>query len=245
MASRRPWATHSVAADWVPAVTAGITAAAALGGQAIAGLFQGRNQERAEARQRRDRAAEVLAEVRAFLVDSSPDRLGFNASPEGSPEVLRELGERHDRIRIPLLTLAGSHPSPNIRRLAQQLEVEMANMLHMAGWSSATCSVTGTRGRLGIRPTSTTRRRWVCSTSSWTRSRSWRRAGQSAAGCSGAVERFRAARQRVSQTGPAEPRRDPRRLSIVQKDSEDALVETSNLRSSDYESVPHRPSDGT
>ena len=123
-----------MAADWVPAVTAGITAAAALGGQAIAGLFQGRNQERAEARQRRDRAAEVLAEVRTFLVDASPDRLGFNASPERSPEVLRELGERRDRIRIPLLTLAGSHPSSHIRRLAQQLEVEMANMLHMAGW---------------------------------------------------------------------------------------------------------------
>jgi hypothetical protein len=33
-----------------------------------------------------------------------------------------------------LLTLAGSHPSRHVRRLAQQLEVEMANMLHMAGW---------------------------------------------------------------------------------------------------------------
>jgi hypothetical protein len=123
-----------VAAEWVPAVTAGITAVAALGGQAIAGRFQGRNQERVEARQRRDRAAEVLAEARAFLVDASPDRLGFNASPERSPEVLQELGERRERIRIPLLTLAGSHPSPHVRRLAQQLELEMANMLHMAGW---------------------------------------------------------------------------------------------------------------
>jgi hypothetical protein len=72
--------------------------------------------------------------VRAFLVDASPDRLGFNASQERSPEVLRELGERRERIRIPLLTLAGSHPSPHVRRLAQQLELEMANMLHMAGW---------------------------------------------------------------------------------------------------------------
>jgi succinate dehydrogenase/fumarate reductase flavoprotein subunit len=123
-----------MAAEWVPAVTAGITAVAALGGQAIAGLFQGRNQERIEARQRRDRAAEVFAEVRAFLTDASPDRLGINASPERSPEVLTELGERRERIRIPLLTLAGSHPSPHVRRLAQQLEVEMANMLHMAGW---------------------------------------------------------------------------------------------------------------
>jgi hypothetical protein len=123
-----------VAAEWLPAVTAGITAAAALGGQAIAGRFQGRNQERMDARQRRDRAAEVLAEVRAFLVDAFPDRLGINASQERSPEVLRELGDRRERIRIPLLTLAGSHPSPHVRRLAQQLEVEMANMLVMDGW---------------------------------------------------------------------------------------------------------------
>jgi hypothetical protein len=122
-----------VAAEWLPAVTAAITAAAALGGQAIAGLLQGRNQERVEDRQRRDRAAEVLAEVRAFLTDASPDRIGINASQERSPEVLRELGERRERIRIPLFTLAG-HPSPHVRRLAQQLEVEVANMLHMAGF---------------------------------------------------------------------------------------------------------------
>jgi hypothetical protein len=123
-----------VAAEWVPAVTAAVGAAAALGGHVIAGRLQGHNQERMEARQRRDRAAEVLAEVRAFLVDASPDRLGINASQERSPEVLRQLGERRERIRIPLLTLAGSHSSPHVRRLAQQLEVEMANMLHMAGW---------------------------------------------------------------------------------------------------------------
>jgi hypothetical protein len=121
-----------MAAEWVPAVTAAVGAAAALGGQVIAGRLQGRNQERMEAGQRRDRAAEVLAEVRAFLVDASPDRLGINASQDQSPEVLRELGERRERIRIPLLTLAGSHPSPHVRRLTQQLEVEMANMLHMA-----------------------------------------------------------------------------------------------------------------
>jgi hypothetical protein len=123
-----------VAAEWVPAVTAGITAVAALGGQAIAGLIQGRNQEHVEARQRRHQAAEILAEARAFLTDASPDRLGINANPERSPEVLRELGDRRERIRIPLLTLAGSHPSPTVRDLAQRLELEMAGTLHMAGW---------------------------------------------------------------------------------------------------------------
>jgi hypothetical protein len=120
--------------NWVPAVSAGIGALAALGGQLVAGWFQRRNQERTEAIQRRERAAEALAEARAFLVDASPDRIGINASPERSPEVLRELGDRRERIRIPLLTLAGSHPSPHVRRLAQQLELEMANMLVMDAW---------------------------------------------------------------------------------------------------------------
>jgi hypothetical protein len=123
-----------VAAEWVPAVTAAVGAAAALGGQVIAGRFQGRSQGRMEAGQRRDRAAEVLAEVRAFLVDASPDRLGINVSEERSPKELEALWERRDRIRVPLLTLAGSHPSPRVRRLAQQLELEMTGTLHMAQW---------------------------------------------------------------------------------------------------------------
>jgi hypothetical protein len=122
------------ATNWVPAVTAGIGALAALGGQLVAGLFQRRNQERTERTQRRERAAEVLAEARAFLTDVTPDRLGFNASEDRSPQVLRELGERRERIRVPLLTLAGSHPSREVRDLARRLEVEMANTLHMAGW---------------------------------------------------------------------------------------------------------------
>ncbi len=90
-------------------------------------MIQGRNQERVQARQRRDRAAEVLAEVRAYLTDATPDRLGFNASEERSPQTLVALRERRDRFRVPLLTLAGSHPSAAVRSLARQLEVAVAN----------------------------------------------------------------------------------------------------------------------
>jgi hypothetical protein len=67
-------------------------------------------------------------------VDVTPDRLGFNASQERSPQILQELGDRRERIRIPLLTLAGSHPSATVRDLARRLELEMANALHTAGW---------------------------------------------------------------------------------------------------------------
>jgi hypothetical protein len=79
-------------------------------------------------------AAEVLAGVRAFLTDVSPDALGIGASEEQSPETLRELEDRRDRIRIPLLTLAGSHPSREVRDLAGQLEVELAATLNRTGW---------------------------------------------------------------------------------------------------------------
>jgi hypothetical protein len=117
--------------DWSAILAAVI---AALGGGAVGAWLQGRRQDRTERTQRREQAAEVLAEARAFLTDASPDRLGINASQERSPQVLQELGERRERIRVPLLTLAGSHPSPTVRDLARRLEVEMANTLHMAGW---------------------------------------------------------------------------------------------------------------
>jgi hypothetical protein len=123
-----------VAAEWVPAVTAGITALAALGGQAIAGLIQGSNQERVEAMQRREQAAEVLAEVRAYLTDATPDRLGFNASKDRSPQTLRELRQRRDQFRIPVLTLAHSHPSQEVRDLARRLDVAVANTQISGEW---------------------------------------------------------------------------------------------------------------
>jgi hypothetical protein len=62
----------------------------------------------------------------------TPDQLGFNARKEWSRKTLRELEERRQRIRIPLLTLSGSHPSPEVRALARQLEVQLANTLHRA-----------------------------------------------------------------------------------------------------------------
>jgi len=48
--------------------------------------------------------------------------------------MLKELEERRDRIRIPLLILASSHPSPEVRDLAGQLEVELATMLTSTTW---------------------------------------------------------------------------------------------------------------
>jgi hypothetical protein len=103
------------ATDWVPAVTAGIAAFAALGGQFVAGLFQRRNQERAEQRQRRDRAGGVLAEVTALFEDSNPN-LVYNSNEQYAD--LNALLERRERVRMSLLMLATSDPSGKVRELA-------------------------------------------------------------------------------------------------------------------------------
>lgn len=119
---------------WIPVATAVTAAGAALGAQGIAGRIQRRNQERTEGSQRRERAAEVLAEVRAFLTDAHPDRLAFNAGEDRSEKTLTDLRERRERIRIPLLTLAGSHPFRKVRDLARRLEIAMANTLTTGHW---------------------------------------------------------------------------------------------------------------
>jgi hypothetical protein len=58
-----------VATDWGPAVQTGIGAAAAIAGGFLGAWMHGRIQQRAERQQRRERAAEVLAEVATILDD--------------------------------------------------------------------------------------------------------------------------------------------------------------------------------
>jgi hypothetical protein len=118
--------TAAEATNWVPAVTAGVGALAALGGQLVAGLFQRRNQERAEQRQRRDRAAEVLAEFTALYYDSSPSLVQDSDNPRGA---LEALFERRDKSRIPLFMIATTHPSPRVREVAGTVDLELITSL--------------------------------------------------------------------------------------------------------------------
>jgi len=78
---------------------------------------------------RRVRTAEVLAEVRTLLNDATPDRIGINASMERSPALLADLRERHDRLRVPLLTTLGNDPSPEVRHLGALLELALSNVI--------------------------------------------------------------------------------------------------------------------
>jgi pimeloyl-ACP methyl ester carboxylesterase len=81
---------------------------------------------------RRDRAAEVLAEVRTLLIDAAPDQLAFNLS-DRTPEILSDLRERQQRIRGPLLAVTAGNSSA-VANLGIQLEKKLADTLYWDGW---------------------------------------------------------------------------------------------------------------
>jgi hypothetical protein len=100
----------------------------------VGAWLQGRRQDRADRDQRRDRAAEVIAEVKALLTDMNPERLGFNARQETFDMTLAELEERWQRLRVPLLTLWGGHPSKEVRDLSREIEIAAGNTLIDGKW---------------------------------------------------------------------------------------------------------------
>lgn len=129
-----------MAADWAPVIQTGIGAVAALGGGAIGAWLQAKSQERIEQRrlrheerverqQRRDRAAVLLGEVSAMLMDSQKQRLLLEHVAPDSPEfrvALRSefegLMDRQKVVREQLAAMAIAAPSPEVRRLVQKLE---------------------------------------------------------------------------------------------------------------------------
>jgi hypothetical protein len=117
--------------DWEPIVAALI---GALGGGVAGASLQGRRQDRVDRDQRRDRAAEVIAEVKALLTDLNPERLGFNAHEGTFDTSFTRLEERWQRLRVPLLTLWGGHPSKQVRDLSRDLEIAATNTLINGKW---------------------------------------------------------------------------------------------------------------
>lgn len=128
--------------DWTPVATAAVGALAVLGGQWLAGSQQARNedrkersQERLEGQRRRERAAQVLADVTALLVDAEAIRIGGTIlRSRAGPEVLLNsqstLVTRHGQLRGQLLALSTGHPSAQVRGLARQLEAALGRYLH-------------------------------------------------------------------------------------------------------------------
>lgn len=119
-----------MATDWVPAATAAIGAAAAIGGQMVSARFQGRNQERAEDRQRRERAVAVLADVGVWISDASPEVLELLIGDDKRlRDTMSDLNARWRPLRVALLALSVGHPSEKIRDLSRHFEYVMAASL--------------------------------------------------------------------------------------------------------------------
>jgi len=146
-----------MATDWAPVAAAGIGALAVLGGQWLTGRQQTRNQqrleqsqERLEGQRRRERAAQVLADVTALLVDAEAVRISgtiliSTASRETLLESQGNLVSRHGQLRGQLLALATGHPSEKVRALAGQLEAALGLYLHTIWWAFAVHQQAGLR----------------------------------------------------------------------------------------------------
>ena len=87
------------------------------------------HEERADRQQRRERAAEVLAEVSALLQDTHGELTTAERFPEVSsqrPEIVHsgvdQLGDRQKVASEQLILMAIREPSAKVRRLAQDLE---------------------------------------------------------------------------------------------------------------------------
>jgi hypothetical protein len=141
-----------VATDWAPVIQTGIGAAAALVGGAIGAWLQTKGQERIEQRrlerelvmerqQRRDRAAVLLAEASALLSTSKAHWLAVDVivgRPRPIMDAYRADYERlQDRQRVvceQLLAMAIGAPSPEVRRLAQELSAAVRDSVSATWW---------------------------------------------------------------------------------------------------------------
>lgn len=90
--------------------------------------------DRAQASERAQRGAEVLAPVGILLSDANPDVLAFNVKKPSSYEVLSELRSRWIAIREPLAIYGNSHPHAEIPRAVEFLITAVANALTSAEW---------------------------------------------------------------------------------------------------------------
>jgi hypothetical protein len=133
------------ATNWVPVVAAGIGALAALAGQVVAGLFQGRNQKRAERTSRRERAAEVVGAAFGVLMDSQPGVLTTIDDFDEAEKEVEELHERLQVIRGQLWVLSVDPPSGLVGDLSRELSNAMWRSL-----AATTAAMTAHRRATGV-----------------------------------------------------------------------------------------------
>jgi hypothetical protein len=133
-------------------IQTGIGAAAALGGGVIGAWLQAKSQERIEQRrlqreqaverqQRRDRAAVLLAEASALLSSSKAHWLAVDLIAGRSRPIMdayrADYDALQDRQRVvceQLLAMAIGEPSPEVRRLAQELNAALRDSVRATWW---------------------------------------------------------------------------------------------------------------
>lgn len=111
-----------MATDWAPVIQTGIGAAAAIGGGFVGAWMQGRGQQRLEQYRRRERFAEVLADVMSLLEDINPRQVRFGYKLSDPDKFHGDSEARQGTIRTRLLVLAAGHPESDVRSLARRLD---------------------------------------------------------------------------------------------------------------------------
>jgi HNH endonuclease len=80
--------------------------------------------------------AQAVGPAMLLLDRMNPLRVTMNVSnAEAEQARWKELAERVDAARERLLIIGAGHPRPNIRELAAQAQVKLANVLHASGWA--------------------------------------------------------------------------------------------------------------
>jgi hypothetical protein len=80
--------------------------------------------------------AQAVGPAMLLLDRMNPVRVTMNVSnAEAEQTRWKELTERVDAARERLLIIAAGHPRPEIRELAAQAQVKLANVLHASGWA--------------------------------------------------------------------------------------------------------------
>jgi hypothetical protein len=122
-----------------------IAAGAALGGAIVGGVItlvgtvlQNRHatgERKAQAATaRRERAAAVLGQVRTFLTDADPERIGINVNAERTPQELDALTVRLSALRDELSMFAGADEDDRVMKHAADLEIALFNTVHWVKW---------------------------------------------------------------------------------------------------------------
>jgi hypothetical protein len=121
------------------AITGWFTLGAALGAVLLTSLLtwvgEDRRRRAADMAQWRDKGADVLGEVREFMLDVHPHRVTFNINFDTAQETIDRLTARWDELRSPMSRLAVGHPAARARELAAKISVGAYNTLIATRWA--------------------------------------------------------------------------------------------------------------